>query len=182
MIREDVQRTAVVHVTTPLLDVVNDSQGFMRVHQHAFIHIHIHMEFLPFEDAREYARTLGLRSHEEWRAWSAPAVRPHDIPNSPDVTYASSGWTSYPDFLGYADGQGARGSFRSFEDARAFVRTLGLKSKGEWQAWSKSGARPHDIPGNPEQTYKESEWTSWGDFLGYDIGKVANTLKRKVRA
>ena len=25
-------------------------------------------------------------------------------------------------------------------------RTLGLKSAEEWNAWSKSGDRPHDIP------------------------------------
>ena len=70
-------------------------------------------------------------------------------------------------------GQGARGSFRTFEDARVYVRTLGLKSVKEWQAWRKSGARPHDIPSAPDTTYKSSGWKSWGDFLGYDVGQHA---------
>ena len=81
------------------------------------------------------------------------------------------------DFLGYAEGQGAKSTrnskFRTFEDARAYVRTLGLKSAKEWNAWSKSGARPHDIPSTPQTTYKSSGWTSYGDFLGFAVGKSA---------
>ncbi|XRB07045.1 methyltransferase [Pycnococcus provasolii] len=129
--------------------------------------------FRSFEDARTYVRTLGLKSEKEWKAWRKSGARPHDIPSAPDTTYKSSGWTSWGDFLGYAVGQGARGSYRTFEDARTYVRTLGLKSAIEWQAWSKSGARPHDIPSTPQVTYKSSGWTSYGDFLGYDKGKSA---------
>ncbi|XRB01667.1 methyltransferase domain-containing protein [Pycnococcus provasolii] len=133
--------------------------------------------FRAFEDARAYVRTLGLKSQKEWEAWSKSDKRPHDIPSAPNRTYASSGWTSYPDFLGYAEGQGARGSFRSFEDARAYMRTLGLKSEKEWREWRKSGARPHDIPSNPDKTYESSGWTALGDFLGYADGKVAGSFR-----
>ena len=138
--------------------------------------------FRSFGFAREYVRTLGLKSQTEWQAWSSSGARPPDIPISPQTTYASSGWTSYGDFLGYVVGQGARGSFRSFEDARMYARTLGLKSQKDWFAWGKSGARPPDIPANPDRIYKSSGWTSYGDFLGYADGKVALTRKRKVRA
>ena len=109
--------------------------------------------FRSFEDARAFMRTLGLKSKKEWEAWKSSGKRPCDIPSTPQTTYASSGWISYPDFLGYAEGQGARGTFRTFEDARAHVRTLGLKSTKEWEAWKSSGARPHDIPAGPEMTY-----------------------------
>jgi hypothetical protein len=40
-------------------------------------------------------------------------------------------------------------NWRKFEDARTFVRGLGLKSFTEWGEYSKSGKRPNDIPGNP---------------------------------
>ena len=137
--------------------------------------------FRSFEDARAYVRTLGLKSWKDWQVWSKSGARPYDIPSDPQKSFKLSGWQSYGDFLGYADGKVA-GSFRSFDDARAYVRTLGLKSKVEWQVWSSSGARPHDIPANPERTYASSGWTSYGDFLGYAEGKVARTLKRKVRS
>ena len=137
--------------------------------------------FRTFEDARTYVRAFGVKSEKEWREWSKTKARPPDIPSAPDKTYKESGWTSWGDFLGYADGKVA-GSYRSFEEARTYVRTLGLKSAKEWEALSSSGKRPHDIPSNPQKTYKESGWTSWGDFLGYAEGKEAKTWKRKVRA
>ena len=138
--------------------------------------------FRTFEGARTYVRTLGLKSVKEWQAWSASGKRPHDIPSDPYVTYASSGWLSFGDFLGFAEGQGARGSFRSFEDGRAYVRTLGLKSAKEWKAWSKSGKRPHDIPSHPEKMYKSSGWLSIGDFLGFAESKVTGAYKRNAAA
>ena len=63
-------------------------------------------------------------------------------------------------------------SFRSFEDARAYVRTLGLKRQEEWWVWSKSDKRPHDIPSTPNVTYASSGWVSWSDFLGYAVGML----------
>ncbi|GHP06450.1 hypothetical protein PPROV_000519500 [Pycnococcus provasolii] len=133
--------------------------------------------FRSLEDARAYVRTLGLKSAEEWEAWSASGARPYDIPSNPQVTYESSGWLCYGDFLGYKIGNVA-GEFRSFEDARTSVRELGLKSKDEWEAWSASGARPYDIPGHPETYYASSGWTSYGDFLGYAVGKEAQVRSR----
>ena len=134
--------------------------------------------FRSFEEAREYVRTLGLKSAKEWQAWSKSGARPHDIPANPNKIYKSSGWMSFGDFLGYADGKvKVASSFRSFKDARAYVRTLGLKSQKEWEAWSKSGARPHDIPANPNKIYKSSGWMSFGDFLGYADGKVASSFR-----
>ena len=130
--------------------------------------------FRSFEEARTYVRTLGLKSKKEWDVWSKSGARPHDIPSDPYATYALSGWLSIGDFLGYAEGQGARRSFRSFADARSYVRTLGLKSQEEWIAWSKSGTRPHDIPAAPDQKYKSSGWLSCADFLGYGVDKVTD--------
>ena len=133
-------------------------------------------EFRSFEEARAYVHTLGLKSWEEWRAWCASGARPYDIPSNPYHEYASSGWLSYGDFLGYAVGEEARGkqgTFCSFEDARAYVHKLGLMSQKEWRAWSASGARPRDIPSNPDHEYASSGWLSYPDFLGYAVGKEA---------
>ena len=137
-------------------------------------------EFRSFEEARAYVHTLSLKSQEEWHGWSASRARPYDIPGNPQKYYASSGWLSYGDFLGYAVGEEAharsRTGFRSFEDARAYVHKLGLMSSKEWEAWSASGARPYDIPSNPQVTYASSGWLSYGDFLGYAVGKKARSL------
>ena len=45
-----------------------------------------------------------------------------------------------------------------FEEARAFVRDLGLKSEQDWHKWCKQGNRPSNIPPSPQNAYKKSNW------------------------
>jgi superfamily II DNA or RNA helicase len=60
-----------------------------------------------------------------------------------------------------------RANWRKFEDARDFVRRLGLKSFSEWVKYCKSGKKPTDIPAYPDQDiYAEAGWSGWGDWLG----------------
>lgn len=66
-------------------------------------------------------------------------------------------------------------NWRSFEEARAFVRSLGLSSTAEWEAYCRSGKRPPDIPSAPRNVY-QSEWINWGDFLG--TGNVQPALQK----
>ena len=71
-----------------------------------------------------------------------------------------------------ADGKGGggwnKGSYLSFEAARAIVRKLKLKSEKEWREWSKAGQRPSNIPSHPDQVYRDDGWISWPDWLGYE--------------
>ena len=64
--------------------------------------------------------------------------------------------------------------FRRYDEAKAFVQTLGLKSTFRWRMWCKSGEKPKDIPANPPRTYK-SQWESWGEWLG--SGRIADQYK-----
>jgi superfamily II DNA or RNA helicase len=68
-----------------------------------------------------------------------------------------------------------RANWRKFEDARAFVRRLGLKSQTEWYEYCKSGKKPNDIPIAPYSTYAEAGWVGWGDWLG--TGRIADKLR-----
>lgn len=133
------------------------------------------LQFRDFESARTYVRSLGLKSVKQWNEWSASGKRPYDIPSDISKAYAGVGWMSFPDFLGYAEGKKAREQrsweYRSFEDARAFVRTLKLKCAKSWYAWSSSGQRPSDVPSRPDTTYANAGWISYPDFLGYAEGK-----------
>jgi hypothetical protein len=65
-----------------------------------------------------------------------------------------------------------RVNFRTFEDARAFVHELGLKSYEEWNDYCTSGRKPPDIPSNASRVYADSGWAGIGDWLG--TGRVAN--------
>jgi hypothetical protein len=54
--------------------------------------------------------------------------------------------------------------YRSFENARAFVHQLNLKSGADWKEFTRSGRKPDDIPAAPWNTYSK-DWKSMGDWL-----------------
>jgi hypothetical protein len=112
--------------------------------------------WLPFHEARAFARSLRLRSGAEWRRWSTTPARPWNVPSNPNLVY--------PEWSGWSDWVGVRG-WRPFEDARAFARSLGLKSLVEWLAWSRTPVRPQDIPTAPNEVYR-GQWSGWYDWLG----------------
>jgi hypothetical protein len=119
-----------------------------------------------FTEGRALARGLGLKSQKGWKEWSKSGQRPSDIPSDPDNVYRDNGWVSWPDWLGF-EGRAPPGSMLPFAAGRAYVRKLKLKNWKEWAAWSKSGQRPSNIPGNPNKVYRNDGWISLPDWLGY---------------
>ena len=57
-------------------------------------------------------------------------------------------------------------NIRDFEQARKYVRILGIKSANGWKKYWKKEQKPEDIPYNPDREYKNKGWIGWGDFLG----------------
>jgi hypothetical protein len=117
--------------------------------------------YLPFEEARAFARGLGLGSVEEWRDYAAGKLLPEDMPRSPHKSYADK-WQGWKDWLGKPDVR-----WRPFEEARAFARGLGLRTTAEWRAFCLlEGKLPHDVPGKPERVYDGTGWEGIRDWLG----------------
>ena len=56
-------------------------------------------------------------------------------------------------------------TYRSYADAKKFIKTFGIKTRSDWRKFVKSNHKPDDIPSVPYSVYRE-EWTSWDDFLG----------------
>src|SRR5208337_1044543 len=82
----------------------NDAhRGLLKGQPARFLHNHnARRSFLPFKEAREFVRGLGLKSHPEWRAYSRSGNRPDNIPAKPQTVYASefSGWADWLGYLG----------------------------------------------------------------------------------
>jgi hypothetical protein len=131
-------------------------------------------QFLPFEEAREFARKLKLSSSTKWFEYCKSPDFPNNIPKRPEQTFADVGWNGYSDWLG--NGQGKyllKGKGRlSFEKAREFVLTLHLSGLNGWIAYCKSGKRPANIPASPHTAYKD-KWKGYGDWTG--TGKKRHT-------
>lgn len=125
----------------------------------------------PFEEARTFVHSLGLKNKKEWEQWMKMGERPSDIPAAPERIYKK-------EFLGYGDwlGTGAprkrkparTQTYLSFEEARAYVHSFGFARFEDYRAWSKSDARPDNIPGDPYHHYKDKGWRGVGDWLGSD--------------
>jgi superfamily II DNA or RNA helicase len=63
--------------------------------------------YMSFDEARRFARSLGIGSVGEWFDWvRSDAARPNDLPRSVQVVYKNLGWTSWADFLGNDDRSG----------------------------------------------------------------------------
>lgn len=114
--------------------------------------------WLPFEEARNFARGLGLKSRMEWEKYRS-IHRPNNIPSDPHKFYGRTNeWVSWNDWLGIPQW--------TFETAREFVSKLGMTTIEEWRNYAKSGAIPKNMPKNPVKTYRHSGWTNWKDWLG----------------
>ena len=74
-------------------------------------------------------RGLGLKSQAEWRDYCKSGKKPDDIPANPHQIYANDGWAGMGDWLGTGTVATHLRQYRSFKEARAFVRSLGLKSQ-----------------------------------------------------
>ena len=57
-------------------------------------------EFLTLDKALLFARSLNLKTAEEWRRWNSSGARPANIPSSPEVIYKHSGWQGWQHWLG----------------------------------------------------------------------------------
>lgn len=123
-------------------------------------------EWLSLEEARSYVHSLNLKSQDEYIVWSKSVARPVNIPSDPLRVYGSQGWAGWADFVGNTEIKSYAKNLRSFEEARAYARSLRLSGRAEWEKLSKSGARPNDIPLIASQTYKNKGWLGWADFLG----------------
>jgi hypothetical protein len=116
-------------------------------------------EYRSFEEARAFARGLGLKTGVEWNDYCKSDKKPTDIPIAPNKTYRQSGWVGWGDWLG--TGNVFRRDWPPFKEARALVRSIGLKSSKEWNDYRKSDKRPPYIPTNPHKVYSQSGWVSW---------------------
>lgn len=124
-------------------------------------------KFRPFNEAREFVRSQNLKKKDDYSAWAKTLARPSDIPALPSRTYKDQ-WLGWGDWLGTFNIANQKRKYRTFTEARTYVRKLRLKNREEWQAWAKSVNKPDDIPSSPEVTYK-AEWKGVGDWLGTGV-------------
>jgi hypothetical protein len=141
--------------------------------------------YRPFEEARSFVHSLKLKNSDEWRSYCKgqmpeKGALPADIPANPINTYATKGWNGLGDWLGTGTVAPRLRVYLPFEEARAFVHSLKLKSNNEWNKFCKGqmpekGELPDDIPAKPNRTYATKGWRGLGDWLG--TGTIASRFR-----
>ncbi len=134
-------------------------------------------DWRPFEEARKYARSLGIEKQTDWFKFGKMKQLPADIPVTAERVYKSE-WISWPDWLGTFEGE--KPDWRPFEDARAFAHQLDINTQVEWYTYWETAQRPKDIPYNPQKNYKDIGWKSWKDWLGTEP-LIFNSAREFVR-
>ncbi len=126
--------------------------------------------FLEYDKAKKYISRFKFKTWEEFREWAKglrsdlPPI-PNFIPKYPRDVYIGKGWIGIGDWLGTNSVANFNKQFYSFAKARTYVRKLGLQTLANWQLYSKT-KRQSFIPSHPDQTYKNTGWKGWPDFLG----------------
>ena len=133
--------------------------------------------YRTYEEAKIYALSLKLSKKEDWFSLAKKNMLPKDIPNNPFNVYRKEfeGWGK---FLGTGYIANRLRSYKSYQEAKIFVKKLRLKSQFEWIKYRRRKIIS-DIPIYPDQTYlKTKEWKGWGNFLG--SGNLSNINKSKT--
>lgn len=126
--------------------------------------------FLEYEEAKKYISKFEFKTWDEFRKWAKGLrpdlpTKPSFIPKFPRDVYFQKGWKGIGDWLGTNSIANFNKEFYTFHKARTYVRKLNLRTLSNWQKYSKT-KRPSFIPSHPDQTYKNSGWKGWPDFLG----------------
>jgi hypothetical protein len=111
--------------------------------------------FRSYKEAKKFARSLGLKNNIEWKEYCKSGNKPDYIPSSPEKTYKNKGWVGVGDWLGTGNVKPGDIQYRSPQEAKEFVKKLGLKNAKEWNAYCTSGNKPDDIPSAPWKVYKK---------------------------
>ena len=118
-----------------------------------------------YEEAKQYAQSLKLKNYKGWALHTKSKNFPKDIPIIPESAYKNK-WENWKIFLNT--------SWRTFEEAREYAKSLKLKNTKEWILFTRSKNFPNDIPKVPSFTYK-NKFKGYGDFLG--TGTITPSLR-----
>ena len=132
-------------------------------------------DWMSFQDAKALMQSQDIRTRGQFHEWSKSKKRPKNFPSTPHQVYTNE-WKGWGDFLGTGNISTSKRKWMSFQDAKALMQSQGIKTKREFQEWSKSERRPKNFPSTPYQVYI-NEWKGWGDFLG--TGNISTRKKEK---
>lgn len=120
----------------------------------------------PFEEAREFVRSLKFTEMKQWEAFCRTDARPKDIPMYPRTAYKA-------EYIDHYDWLGTEG-LASYEEVEKFMREVmrpmgiltGIQWDENYDRFRERGIIPPNIPKKVDTVYKGKGFTRWGIMMG----------------
>ena len=130
--------------------------------------------YRSYQEAKQYAQQLKLRSREEWSEHTKSNNFPRKhIPAAPSTSAKyKNEWEGWGEFLGTGN---IRKNYNiTYSEVKLYAQEQEIKSFKQWAKFCKLKKLRDDIPTQPHIHFKK-EWKSWGEFLG--TGNISSKLK-----
>ena len=117
-------------------------------------------KILTYEQARQKVRKLGVQSSSEYFNIDKEEREKLNLPSDPKKYYSAKKlWKGWKDFL--------KTNFLPYEDTRAVLKKLQIKSEKQYQAIKPQQKKQLGLPANPQDFYEKTrQWEGWSEFLG----------------
>ncbi len=137
---------------------------------------------LSYEKSKKIVSKYKIKNSTTHRYIWKEKLKKLNIPKYPEIVFKNKGWISWPDYLGVKIIPG-RVNWRSFKDAKSYLRKLKFKSRLEYRDFISKNKFDKDkirLPYKAPTIYKD-KWTSWKDFIGpsYDAYGLSKFNKGK---
>jgi hypothetical protein len=120
-------------------------------------------EYLPFDEAREYACNLSLSGFTTWSPYCKSGNKPNYIPSNPHVVYKKE-WRGWEYWLDSLDKPNRFDRYLSYDDAKKIVHTLNFTGQKQWLEYCRTGQKPQNIPASPKDVYRK-KYKGFPDWL-----------------
>lgn len=114
----------------------------------------ISKKYWSYEKSKKFMHTLHLKNEQQWREFFKTNNRPEGIPSNPQKVYKKE-WIGIGDWLGTGTIATQDREYISYQEAKQFVQSLGLKNRKDWINAVKTGKIPKNIPNNPWHVYSK---------------------------
>jgi hypothetical protein len=136
-------------------------------------------DFLPFEEARNYVHSLGLKNLNDWHEYASSKDRHPNIPSNPKNVYEDD-FKNLADWLGngYVSMFEVSDKHLSYKDAKKYIKKFKFKSHPEYKKFiidNNIDFLPL-APKTKASWLKNGEWKGYIDYFGVEI--IANQNKK----
>lgn len=121
------------------------------------------IDYFNFQESKDHIRDTGIKTQRQYQEARELGKISKRFPSNPDRFYKND-WSTWGDWVGTGRVANQNKDFYSFSELKDRIQVLKINSVPEWKVFIQ-GCKDPRIPHAPQFIY--SEWTSWGDFLGY---------------